>query len=105
MDRYVGTDYYARVPLNYDVTPKTMHSDDGTDLGPGKEYTLKAYNLKGELRELNLTVYAPGSTMASARELPRPGEYLCIKASRQIVISWQTVPKSAVPSSLVERLG
>jgi uncharacterized protein (TIGR01655 family) len=103
-NRYVSENYYAMIPLNYDVTPETMKSDNGDDMGQGKEYKLTIYSTDGKSREVSFTVYAPGSGMAGERELPKPGEYLLVKASKQIVTGWESIDKSQVPDKALEKI-
>ncbi|MDR2487693.1 MAG: YxeA family protein [Clostridiales Family XIII bacterium] len=103
-DRYVGTDYYTMVPLDFDATPVPMYADDGEQMGMGKEYTLTVYNEAGESREVSFNVYAPGSGLAAERELPLPGAFLRVKASKTIVTNWNTVGKDSVPAKVLERI-
>jgi uncharacterized protein (TIGR01655 family) len=103
-DRYVGLDYYAMIPLDYDVTPETLLSSRGEDMGLGKEYTLTAYSADGTEKNVSFNVYAPGSQMANTRELPQPGQYLLVKASKTIVINWDIIEKSKVPEQALARL-
>ena len=100
-DRYVGTDYYTMVPLDYDVTPEPMYSSSGEEMGKGKEYKLTIFNEKGEKRQVTFNVYAPGSGLAAERELPNPGEYLFVKASKQVVNSWKVIGKTEVPEKVL----
>jgi uncharacterized protein (TIGR01655 family) len=104
-DRYVSSDYYTMVPLDYDVTPEPKYSDNGELMGQGKEYVLTVYSTDGESREVSFNVYAPGSGLASERELPKPGEYLLVKASKTIVTNWNVVDKSQVPDEILAKIG
>ncbi|MDR1565132.1 MAG: YxeA family protein [Oscillospiraceae bacterium] len=104
-DRYASSDYYAMVPLNYNVTPEMIYSDNGKELGPGKVYTLTIYNEQGEAREVSFTVFAPnGGKLAGEQELPKPGEYLLVKASKQLVNRWSVVDKSTIPENVLKSL-
>ncbi|MDR0249262.1 MAG: DUF1093 domain-containing protein [Oscillospiraceae bacterium] len=97
-DRYVGADYYARVPADYDVTPETLYSDSGEDVGLGKVYSLTAYDPQGEPRTAEFIVHADRSA------LPQPGAYLYIGASRQIVLSWSLINEGDIPPAALEKL-
>ncbi|MDR0514172.1 MAG: YxeA family protein [Coriobacteriaceae bacterium] len=103
-DRYVSSDYYAQVPASYDTVPETIFSDNGEDLGPGKRYQLTAYDAEGGEKTVFFTAYAPGSLMEGARELPKPGEYLLIEASKTLVTDWRVIDKADVPQGAREKL-
>jgi len=90
-DRYVGSDYYAVVPMNYDVTPETIYSMSGENVGTGKIYNLTAYNEEGESKEVSFTVTEGDET------LPQPGTYLHLTASKQLVNGWKVVAENEVP--------
>ena len=97
-DRYVGTDYYAMIPLDYDVTPETIYSTNGADMGLGKRYILTAHNEQGEARTAEFTVFEDSGNM------PRPGAYLWISASKQIVVNWKIIYESDVPQKALEKI-
>ncbi|MDR2524820.1 MAG: YxeA family protein [Oscillospiraceae bacterium] len=103
-NRYVSADYYAMVPLDYDITPQTMYAANGESMGPGKEYTLTIYSAEGESREVTFNVFAPESPMVGARALPKPGQYLLIKASKTIVTGWDLVDKSRIPEAALREI-
>ncbi|MDR0501615.1 MAG: YxeA family protein [Coriobacteriales bacterium] len=105
LDRYASSDYYTVIPASYNVVPETILSDNGEDMGLGKEYNLTAYSANGEKKSVSFTVFAPGSDMASARELPKPGDYLLVKASATIVTNWEVINKSSVPQGALEKIG
>ncbi|MDR0313496.1 MAG: YxeA family protein [Treponema sp.] len=93
-DRYVGSDYYTMVPIDFDVTPETIYSMNGEDLGLGKNYKLTAYNEQGEAKTVEFTVLAENGTF------PRPGAFLHVSASRQIVIRWNVIAESDIPEKV-----
>ena len=99
-DRYVGSDYYVMVPLNYDITPEMVYSNSGEEIGLGKTYDLTAYNELGEKKEVNFLVL--GDDQA---RYPQPGAFLLVKASKQIVLSWSVTEKSAVPQKALTQIG
>ncbi|MCL1846898.1 MAG: YxeA family protein [Coriobacteriia bacterium] len=104
-DRYVGTDYYAVVPLDYNVTPGPRPSMDGrADMGPAVEYDLVAYNDKGEAKTVNFSVYSPESDYYRGEPMPQPGEYLRVSASKQLVVGWRIVDVGDVPAGVLELL-
>jgi len=97
-DRYVGTEYYTIVPFEYDVTPKTMYSANGEDVGLGVEYILTAYDEQGESKTVEFTVHEDrGNT-------PQPGTYLLVSASKQIVVNWSVTEKSKIPVKALEKI-
>jgi uncharacterized protein YxeA len=96
--RYVGSDYYAMVPLDFDVTPETLYSMDGEDVGLGKEYALTAYDGQSEPRTLAFNVRVDRDTF------PQPGEFLLIQASTQIVVGWRIISESEVPESALRMI-
>ena len=98
-DRYVGFDYYAMVPLDYDMTPEKMYTMKGDEAGLGKGYTLTAYNEQGESRTVEFNVYKEDSA-----DFPQPGTFLYIKASRQAVVGWSVTDESRVPEGALSKL-
>jgi uncharacterized protein (TIGR01655 family) len=98
-DRYVGSDYYAIVPLDFDMFPETLYSMKGEDVGLGKKYKLTAFNEEGEAKEVEFE--ARGEDM---RRYPQPGTYLLVSASKQIVLTWRAVEEDEVPEKAREKL-
>jgi len=98
-DRYVGADYYAMVPLDYDVTPETICDDGGNEVDTGKIFELTAYNAQGEAREV--WFMARGD---DADKMPQPSAFLLISASKQIVVGWSVVEEGEVPGGALERM-
>jgi len=98
-NRYVGKDYYTMVPLDYNITPETIYSDNGNDMGLGVKYKITAYNEQGEAKAVEFTVFDdPGA------ELPQPGTYLRISASEQIVLNWKVIEKRDVPDGALAKI-
>jgi len=101
-NHYVGSDYYAMVPVDYDITPVTMYYDQGEDVGMGKEYKLTAYNEQGESREVEFDVhdyYSDGSV-----NYPQPGAYLWVSASKDIVVNWSTIGENDIPATVLAKI-
>jgi len=102
-NRYVGSDYYAMVPLDYDMTPVAMRNKDGKETGDyGINYTLTAYNEQGESKTVSFTVYNPESAYSRGEIQPQPGTYLWISASKQIVVRWKATIESDVPENVLK---
>jgi len=91
-DRYVGADYYAMVPLGYDVTPEALMDSKGNAVDTGKRYELTAYDAQGEAKEVRLTVRGD-----DADQMPQPGTFLLVKASKQLVVGWSVIEEGEVP--------
>ena len=98
-DRYVGSDYYAMVPLDFDATPETLYSMSGEDVGLGKKYKLTAYNEQGEAKTVEFSVKGEDST-----KYPQPGTYLHISASKQIVVGWNVTDEGNVPEKALNKI-
>ncbi|MDR2357470.1 MAG: YxeA family protein [Oscillospiraceae bacterium] len=96
--RYVGKDYYAVVPADFDAAPEMQYGDDGKEMGPGKEYALTAYDEAGESKDVLFTVFSENGA------LPQPGEYLKIRASERIVVGWSAVGRGDVPRGALAKL-
>jgi uncharacterized protein (TIGR01655 family) len=97
-DRYVGTPYYGMVPMDYDVTPRTIKASGGEDMGKGVEYKLTVYNEAGESRVAEWTVFTDIETP------PAPGTLLLVKHSKQVVTGWNAVEKNQVPEKLLDKI-
>jgi uncharacterized protein (TIGR01655 family) len=94
-DRYVGSDYYTMVPLDFDITPETMFSMSGEDVGLGKTYRLTAYNEQGESKEVVFSV------SVERGNFPQPGTFLHVSASKQIVVGWNVIDESEMPENIL----
>ena len=97
-DRYVGTDYYTMIPLDYDITPQTLYSMSGEDVGTGVKYKLTAYNEQGESRIVEFTVREDGG------KIQPPGTYLLVSASKQIVVNWSVTEESKIPEKALIKI-
>ena len=97
-DRYVGADYYTMIPLDYDVTPETIYSMNGEDVGTGVKYKLTAYNEQGESRVVEFTVYEDSGNIQP------PGTYLWVSASKQIVVNWGVTEESKIPEKALKKI-
>ncbi|MCL2496392.1 MAG: YxeA family protein [Clostridiales bacterium] len=94
-NRYVGSDYYAMVPPDFDITPEMRHNMSGGEVGLGKIYKLTAYNEQGEAKTVEISVYVDRDTF------PQPGDYLFIKASKQLVVGWKVTDKNNIPANVL----
>jgi len=98
-NRYVGSTYYAMVPLDYDMTETPVRAMDGREVGTGVEYRLTAYSDAGETKSVWFTVYDPSSSISRGEVPPQPGTYLKITASKTTVIGWSVTSADAVPTT------
>jgi len=102
--RYVGADYYAMVPLDFDMTQKDMKSMNGEVVGQGIEYRLTAFNDQGESKDVNFSVADPDGALSIGEQQPLPGTFLWISASQQIVVHWTMIDQSEVPPAALEQI-
>jgi len=103
-DRYVGSDYYAVVPLDHDMT-SIPHGDPNDKEKPvGIDYKLTAYNDKGEAKQVTFTVFDPDSPYNHGEVQPQPGTYLKISASKTIVVGWSTTSEESIPKIALEKI-
>jgi len=103
-DRYVGADYYAMVPLDYDMTSTPVKTMDGKEIGTAIEYRLTAYNEQGEAKSVVFRVEDPDSNIGRGEVQPQPGIYLWISASKQLVVRWRVIEESEVPAGVLRLL-
>ena len=103
-DRYVGTDYYSMVPLDYDISQKPQYSMSGGEIGTGVVYGLAAYDANGEKKNVSFTVYSPESGLSRGEIQPKPGEFLRVSASKQIVLRWRVIEKNEIPGAALEKI-
>ncbi|MCL1797638.1 MAG: hypothetical protein FWG24_04930 [Eggerthellaceae bacterium] len=102
-DHYVGSDYYAMIPTDYDVSPQAI-PDGNIDMGPGVEFELPAYNEEGEVAVLSFRVFSPESDFYHGDDMPQPGDYLLIKASKHLVVGWDFVEENKIPIPVLSRI-
>lgn len=98
-ERYVGTDYYAMVPMDFDLTPETLYDSEGKPQDIGKNYVLTAYNESGEAKEVDFTVRGEDTT-----KYPQPGDYLLVSVSKQLVVKQSIVSESSVPNDALAKI-
>lgn len=98
-DRYVGSDYYTRVPADQSTELEPLYDDSGKEVDTGKEYAFESYNDKGEKRILKFSY-----TTEDTSKLLQPGQYVKISASKQIVVGQEVVKESDVPESVLKYL-
>jgi uncharacterized protein (TIGR01655 family) len=100
-NRYVGKEYFAMVPMDYDVTPEDLLDMDGNvamvngEAEQGKLYRLTAFNENGESKEVEFIAYA------DRNELPQPGTFLHLSASNELVLEWGVIEKNQVPENVL----
>jgi uncharacterized protein (TIGR01655 family) len=104
IDRYVGADYYAMVPLDYDMTPVPVKTMDGKEIGTAIAYKLTTYNEQGEAKAVEFRVNDPDSDISRGEEQPQPGTFLLVKASKQLVVGWSAIAESEVPEKALSLL-
>ncbi|QIK69486.1 YxeA family protein [Erysipelothrix sp. HDW6C] len=98
-NRYVGSEYFARVPLDFNTEPVAITDDRGAFFANGVSYQLDGYNEKGEHRVLEFTVYGD-----KASEMYEPGAYLSISASKQIVVGQSEVKDTDIPPTVLVKI-
>ena len=98
-NRYVGSDYYAMVPHDYDMTEQPVKAKSGEQVGTGIRYNLTAYSADGQAKAVKFTVYDPNSSISLGEQQPQPGTFLKISASKTIVINWSAIDESQVPQA------
>jgi uncharacterized protein (TIGR01655 family) len=103
-DRYVGTPHYAMVPLDYDVTPETIKSDSGADIGPGVRFELTAFDASGTAKEVEFVVFSNDDPSVASETMPKPGEYLEINASKTVVVDWGFTTEGDVPQAALAKI-
>ena len=103
-NRYVGADYYAMVPPDYDMTSVAIKDMSGKEIGTGIKYKLTAYNEQGEAKTVEFNVYDPDSDLNLGEKQPQPGTYLFVSASKQIVLKWSVTNESNIPEKALEKI-
>lgn len=98
-DRYVGSDYYFRVPSDVGMDIETIYDINGKAVDYGKNYNFKVINVEGELKNVQFTFLTEDKS-----KLLQPGEYVKVEASNQISLGEEVVNKEAVPSEIVDNL-
>lgn len=98
-DRYVGSDYYTRVPADQSTELEPLYDDSGKEVDTGKNYSFVSYNEKGEKRVLEFSY-----TTEDTNKLLQPGQYLRISASKQIVVGQEVIQESDVPAEVLKYL-
>jgi len=98
-NRYVGSDYYTMIPLDYDMTPEMMYDMAGEEAGLGRYFVLTAYNDQGEAKTVEFKVMGDDSA-----QYPQPGTYLRVNASNQLVVGWNIIDESSVPEKALDKI-
>jgi len=99
-EHYVGSDYYAMIPLGYDVTPGPIYDTNGNEADTGTTYKMTAYNENGEARDVEFNETA-GDNPA---DYPQPGTYLKLSVSKYYVVGWGIVQESNIPGNILENI-
>ncbi len=94
-DRYVGTDYYAQLPADQDMTVEDIIDDNGKKQAEGRTYYVTAFNEDGEQRTLDFIVIGE-------ENLLKPNTFLKLNASKQIVVQTTIINESEVPESVLK---
>jgi uncharacterized protein (TIGR01655 family) len=97
-NRYVGSDYYTQVPATYNITPQSLKDDSGEVYAKGVEYDLTAYDADGQPKSVSFRVES------GEKAFPKPGQYLCVKASTTLTLGWSVVSRSDVPVGALEAM-
>ncbi|CAM2849946.1 YxeA family protein [Erysipelothrix tonsillarum] len=96
-DRYVGSDYYLRVPLDTPTEIETLYDAAHKAVSEGRKYNLIAYNEKGETTDVQFSVEAK-----KPESLLQPGSYMHIIKSKQIVVKSQIILEKDVPEKVLQ---
>lgn len=96
-DRYVGKDYYVRVPQDQSTELEDILDMSNRVVGKGRKYELLGYNTAGESRMLSFTY-----TTEDPAKLLQPGQYLKVSASKQIVVGQSVIQESDVPADILK---
>ena len=103
-NRYVGTDYYAMIPIDFDLTPEPLYSMSGEEIGIGKSFKLIAFNEQGEPKTVEFTVHSSESSTYRGERMPKHGDFLLVNASKQIVVGWNIIDESKVPAGALGKI-
>lgn len=98
-DRYVGEEFYGKVPSDAVIEVETIYDNQGTPQDSGHEYSITGYNEAGETRQLDFTVYSD-----TVDGLYPAGTYVKAEASKQLVVNQQVVSRDEVPAAVLEYL-
>ena len=99
-NHYVGSDYYAMIPLGFDTTPEPLYDNKGKAQTTGKIYEIMAYNEKGEAKKAEFSEQGN-----KASDFPQPGAFLRISISNDAtVVGWGYAQESEVPGKVLEQI-
>jgi uncharacterized protein YxeA len=98
-DRYVSQSYYAQIPANTPTTLEGLKDSDGKVVEKGRNYELKAYDKNGNERDLEVTVRTK-----DASKLYKPGTYLKIEASKQVVTGQAVIREAQIPAAAFAKI-
>lgn len=95
--RYVGSDYWAQVPADQNMTLVQQRNSAGEPV-PGYQvrYRLTAFNEAGDQRTLEFD--SRGDDVSA---MPQPGDFVWISASKQLVVRQRVVPQSEVAANVL----
>ena len=97
-NRYVSSNYYAVIPQGWDVSPRMETLPNGKQQPGRREYKVQAYDATGLPRELFFTV-APETS-----KYPKPGDYVLVRASKQIATGWNLVSERQIPQAALHKI-
>ncbi|MCI1901409.1 MAG: YxeA family protein [Bifidobacteriaceae bacterium] len=98
-DRYVSQSYYAQVPADEKMEIEGMKDNQGKVFDKGHTYELTAYDKDGKARKLEVTVYTD-----KVSKLYKPGTYLKIEASKQIVTGQSVIREMDIPPAAFAKI-
>lgn len=96
-DRYVGSTYYGKIPTTMSMEPKMLYGDKNREMGYGKEYNIKVYNESGNERIAEFEVISD-----NPEEYYKPGTYLKVEMSKQIVVKQKPISKEDIPENILK---
>lgn len=98
-NRYVSDSYYAQVPTDEPMTLEGLKDNQGKVVDKGHTYNLTAYDKDGNERKLEVTVRT-----SKTSELYKPGTYLKIEASKQIVTGQSVIRETKIPPAAFAKI-
>ncbi|ELA07828.1 hypothetical protein WCNC_01072 [Weissella ceti NC36] len=94
-DTYMGQAYYTQVSTN--VQPTTMKDNSGKSMGEVFTYNEKAFNDKGEARDLEWNAFEDKAFPV--------GTWVKVDASKKRTIGYKVIKQNEVPEKAQKSLG